>query len=97
VPHALAQAVAADTNAALILYLARYPGEPWTQEARRLLALRRLPDPEGVAEATAGPDARIVRQFDAARLSGSQAAWEAFLARHGTHPLAAEARVLMTE
>lgn len=97
VPRALAQAVAADSNAALILFLARFAGEPEANEARHLLALRRAPDPQGSAEATAGPDAEVVRQFDVARLSGERTDWEAFLAQHGNHPLAGEARLLMAK
>ena len=37
---------------------------------------------------------RVVEAFDAARLAGSTTAWDAFLATHGTHPLAHEARLL---
>lgn len=90
---AFEQAVSAGTNSALILFLARETQNPWIEEARRLLALRRTPDAAGAA-AIAGPDAEVIRTFDAARLSGGPAAWDAFLSQHGTHPLAAEARRL---
>lgn len=88
------QAVAQDSNAALILFLARNPASPQAPEARRLLAQRRSPDAPGTALAVAGSDADVVAAFDAARLSGDPAAWTAFLSRHGSHPLAAEARLL---
>ena len=93
---AFAQAVSAGTNAALILFLAREPQNPWIEEARRFLALRRAPDPP-TAAAIAGPDAEVVEAFDEARLANEPAAWDAFLSRHGTHPLAAEAQRLRSD
>jgi hypothetical protein len=89
------EAAAASTSAALILFLAREPDSPYRDEARALLDARRTPDPPGTAAAVAPADAGIIEAFDAARLAGSATAWERFLAAHGTHPLAAEARRLM--
>ena len=93
---AFEQAVAAGTNAALILFLAREAQNPWIEEARQLLALRQTPDAAGAA-AIAGPNAQVIEAFDAARLADDPAAWDAFLSRHGTHPLAAEAQRLRSD
>jgi hypothetical protein len=87
------QAVATGTSAALIVFLAREPENPWIEEARLLLERRRAPDPPGAA-LIAGPDAGVVESFDQARLAGTVGAWDGFLARHDGHPLAAEARRL---
>lgn len=38
------------------------------------------------------PDVAVREEFDAARASATIEAWELFLARHGDHRLAAEAR-----
>lgn len=89
------QAVAAGSSAALILFLAREPDSPYRDEAFALLEARRQPDPPGTAAALAPADAAVIEAFDAARLAGSRTAWEAFLAAHGTHPLAAAAQHLM--
>lgn len=88
---ALEQAEAAGNNAALILFLARFGDTPLADEARSRLRARKSPDPADVVAAVAGTDAGVVAAFDAARLGG-RAALEAFIAAHGTHPLAAEAR-----
>lgn len=84
------QAVAAGTSAGLIMFLARNPDTAQAPEARRLLDLRRIPDSPAVIAAAAGGDAGVVAAFDAARLAGTRAAWDMFLARHGGHPLAAQ-------
>lgn len=89
---ALDQAESAGNSAALIMFLARYGGSPLTAEARARLRQRTAPDPADVVAAVAGTDANVVAAFDAARLKGP-AALEAFIAAHGSHPLAAEARL----
>jgi hypothetical protein len=88
---AFEQAVAAGTSAGLIMFLARNPDSPRAPEIRRLLGLRGSPDSAAATAAAAGADADVVAAFDAARLAGTRAAWDAFLARHGSHPLAAQA------
>lgn len=89
---ALSQAESAGSNAALIMFLARFADSPLTVEARARLRARLQPDAAGVAEAAAGTDAGVVRAFDAARLQGP-AGLESFIAAHASHPLAAEARL----
>jgi hypothetical protein len=89
------QAVAADSNAGLIMFLARNPDSPHADAVRHRLAARRTPDPPAVIRALAGADADVVAEFDAARLAGDPAALRAFIARHGSHPLGAEARRLL--
>ena len=88
------QAVAAGSNAALIMFLARNPASSHAAAARAQLALRRTADASAVTGAVAGTDVSIVAAFDAARLSGDPAALIAFVAQYGNHPLAAEARRL---
>src|SRR5687768_13728006 len=56
---AFEQAVAAGTNAALIMFLARERENPWIDEVRQRLAGRRSPDLPGAAAAF-GPDAKVV-------------------------------------
>ncbi len=85
------QAVAGNSNAALIFFLARNPDSPYASAARQMLASRRAPDPPGTARAVAGPDAGIIEAFDAARLSGDSGALDGFIASYGNYPLAAEA------
>lgn len=80
-----ARSLAADSSAALILFIARYPDDPLADEARVRLRAR-PPDPA----AAGGPDGEIIAQFDAAR-GGGPAALDAFARRHAGHPLAAEA------
>ena len=80
-------ALATDSNAALIAFIARHPDEALTNEARRRLDARRLPD----NVAGTGPDAEIEAAFDAARLDGSSEALARFAARFAGHPLAREA------
>ncbi|EPX84499.1 hypothetical protein ruthe_02179 [Rubellimicrobium thermophilum DSM 16684] len=93
--RAFDEASAAGSSAALILFLAREPDSPYRDEALARLEARRQPDPPGTAAALAPADAAVIEAFDAARLAGSRSAWEAFLAAHGTHPLAALAQQLM--
>jgi hypothetical protein len=81
----LAQAVAADSNAALINFIARHPDAPLTTEARVRLAA--LPADDGWT----GADAEVYADFDVARRTGTRAALAAFARRHPSHPLAAEA------
>jgi hypothetical protein len=82
------RALVADTNSALILFIARYPDHPLSDRAREELRARMAPDPVPPG----GPDGRIIAAFDAARLDGSPGALDAFAAHYDGHPLAAEAR-----
>jgi hypothetical protein len=82
-----ARTLAEDSDAALILFIARYPDDPLAEDARRRLRLRAGPDPVSFG----GPDGRLISEFDAARRAGP-AALDAFAARHPGHPLAAEAQ-----
>jgi hypothetical protein len=83
----LDQALAEGSNAALILFIARYPDEPLTGTARAALAARTAPDPLPHP----GPDGAIIAGFDRARLAGP-AALAGFAAAYPNHPLGAEAR-----
>jgi hypothetical protein len=85
-------AVAANTNAALIFFLARNPQSRFVPSARQSLAVRRSPDAAGVAAEVAKTDADVIEAFDAARLAGTATAWQGFLVRYGSHPLAVEAQ-----
>jgi outer membrane murein-binding lipoprotein Lpp len=89
VAEELAAAVDDGSNGALILFIARHPGEPLAAEARRRLAARPRPDPVPPG----GSDGRIIAEFDAARLEGTEAL-RAFAAANPGHPLAAEAQAL---
>ena len=91
----VAQALADGSNAALIMILARHPGTPEAGVALAALAGRGGPDPAAVTRAVAGADAGVVAAFDAARLNGTAAAWQGFLAAHGSHPLATSARAAL--
>ena len=84
------QAVAADSSAALIMFLARNPDTVQAPEARQLLAARKTPDSRMVTQSVAGGDADVVGAFDAARLAGTAEGWDAFMALHGGHPLSAQ-------
>ena len=90
----LDQAVAAGSNAALLMFLARYPDNPLAPEARADLKLRQEPDAPGVAQDVAESDAQVVMAFDSARLSGDPVQVSDFIARYAPHPLTAEARHL---
>lgn len=92
---AFEQAIAAGTSAALIMFLARNPGTKQAADVRQLLAARRAPDSPAETEAVAGGDAEVVSAFDAARLAGTRAGWDAFLKRHGGHPLSAQVQYFM--
>lgn len=84
-------ALAQGSNAALILFLARNPDDRNAPRIRQALAARRSPDAPGTARALAGGEGDILAEFDEVRLNGTAAAWQAFIARHPDHPLAAEA------
>jgi hypothetical protein len=90
----LDQAVAAGSNAALLMFLSRYPDSRLAPEARADLKARKAPDAPGVAERVAESDAALVIAFDRARLSGNPGEVSAFIARYAPHPLAQEARFL---
>lgn len=81
-------AIAAGTNAELILFIGRYPDHPLADRARLALAARNQPD----SVARGGPDGDIIAAFDEARLDGSAGAVERFADRFRGHPLAAEIR-----
>ena len=84
----LARAEARGDNAALIAFIARYPEEPLTDEARTTLLARTAPD----SAPAGGTDGAIFFAFDAARLSADPAdALAAFARTYPGHPLAAEA------
>ena len=83
----LRRAVAEDSNAALIGFIARHPNEALTEDVRRQLKARPTPD----AGPRGGPDADIFMAFDLARLSRDPQAMAAFASRYAAHPLAAEA------
>lgn len=90
----LDQAVADGSNAALLMFLSRFPDSRLAPEARADLKSREKPDAPGVAERVAESDAAVVIAFDLARLSGDPAKVAAFVARYAPHPLAQEARFL---
>jgi hypothetical protein len=85
-PALLAAARAEGSNAALILFLARWPDTAEAEEARVALRARGRPDPRP----DPGPDGTIVAAFDRARLAGP-AALAAFAAAYPNHPLGLEA------
>ena len=80
----------ANSNAAIIMFLLNNPGDRFAPMARTNLNARQTPDTPQALQAAAGANADMVAAFDAARLSRSDAAWNAFLARYGDSPLAAE-------
>jgi len=86
-----AAALADGSSTALILFLARHPDNAAAPRVRAALARRTAPD-AAARIAAAGGEAEIVAAFDAARRAGTDAAWDAFAARFGSHPLVAESR-----
>ncbi len=86
----LDRALGANSNAAIIMFLLKRPGDPFAEMARIHLNARQSPDTPQALQSAAGGDADLVAAFDAARLAQSDAAWAAFLARYGDTPLAAE-------
>jgi hypothetical protein len=82
----LDRARADGSNAALILFIARYPDEPLADAARSALAARPAADPLPYP----GPDGAVIAAFDRARLAGP-AALAAFAGTYANHPLGAEA------
>lgn len=84
------QAQAARSSAALIMFLIHHRDDPALASVREVLAHRSQPDSPAVLAATAGAEAEVVGAFDAARLSGSASARQAFLARYPGHILASE-------
>ncbi len=87
---ALDQALSANSNAALIMFLLKRPGDPFLKDARTHLKARLIPDNPAALHAAAGAQADVVAAFDAARLTGTDAAWTGFLARYKASPLADE-------
>jgi hypothetical protein len=83
-------AFSANSNAAIIVFLLKHPGDRFSEMARISLRARRTPDSAQALHAAAGDDADLVAAFDAARLANSDAAWSDFLSRYGDTPLAAE-------
>lgn len=86
----LDQALAANSSAALIMFLIEHPGDPFVEQARSYLRARPLPDTDVALRAAAGAQAPVVAAFDAARRMGTDMAWTDFLAKYGTHQLAVE-------
>ncbi len=84
------QALIADSNAALIMFLIHHHDDPALASVREVLAHRTKPDSPAVRAATAGAEAEVVGAFDAARLAGTASAWQGFLARYPGHILASE-------
>lgn len=86
----LDQALSANSSAALIMFLLQNPDDPFAEQARTYLRARPTPDTAAALQKAAGSQAPVVAAFDAARLSGTDAAWAAFLSRYPGHPLAAQ-------
>lgn len=84
----LDQALAANSSAALIMFLWRHPEDAFAEDARSYLRNRPRPDSTAALRAAAGADAPAVAAFDAARLAGTPEAWQQLLARFGDTPLA---------
>ena len=87
---ALDQVLAANSSAALIMFLIKNPDDPFAEQARVYLRARLAADSEAKLRAAAGSQTPVVAAFDTARLQGTKGAWDAFLARYGDHPLSAE-------
>ena len=86
----LDQALAANSSAALIMFLWHHPDDAFAPAARDYLRNRPMPDSPAALQADAGPNSAVVAAFDAARRAGTEAAWQGFLADYGQHPLARE-------
>ena len=91
------RAVEDGSNAALEMFLARNPGSPYASQARKLLSSRHAADDPVTIRRVAGSDADVVAAFDRARLSGDPEQLQAFIARHGSHPLGEEAKRLLRQ
>lgn len=89
------QALIADSNAALIMFLIHHREDPALASVREVLAHRSQPDSAAVLASTAGPEAAVVGAFDAARLAGTASARQAFLARYPDHVLVGEVAFFM--
>ena len=87
------EAVRSGSAGALIKFISRNPEHPLADKARQLLKDGDYPPARRTP--TEWVDSIIV-EFDAARRAGHGALKE-FIARHPGHPLAAEARRLLTE
>ena len=95
--RAFDQALIADSSAALIMFLIHHRDDPALASVREVLAHRSQPDSPAVLAATAGAEADVVGAFDAARLSGSASARQAFLARYPDHILARELALFLPD
>ena len=87
------EAVRGGTAGALIKFISRNPEHPLADKARRLLEEGNYPPARKTQSDWV--DSKIV-DFDAARRGGPDAL-KAFIAKHPGHPLAAEARRLLSE
>lgn len=91
------QALMARSNAALILFLIHHRDDPALASVREVLAHRSRPDSPAVLAATAGAEAAVIGAFDAARLAGTAAARQDFLASYPGHVLASEVPFFMPD
>lgn len=91
------QALMARSNAALILFLIHHRDDPALASVREVLAHRSRPDSPAVLAGTARAEAAVIGAFDAARLAGTAAAWQDFLARYPGHVLASEVPFFMPD
>lgn len=83
-------ALAKGTDEALALFIARHPKHKLADQARAKLV--RGGQSERPAATDTGPDATVLREFTQATRVDTVPAYDAFIARHPHHPLAAEAR-----
>lgn len=87
------EAVRSGSAGALIKFIARNPDHPLAEKARQLLEEGNYPPARKTPSEWV--DSKI-EEFDAARRAGAGALKE-FIARHPNHPLAAEARRLLSK
>lgn len=87
------EAVRSGSAGALLKFISRNPDHPLADKARQLLERGNYPPARKTQSEWV--DSKIV-EFDAARRAGPDAL-KAFIARHPSHPLAAEARRLLSK
>ena len=85
-------AQAQGTREALVRFIARHPDHPLAEEARARLDART--DFPGAEPGSADLDSEVYAAFDDARGRNTADAYEAFIRRYGSHPLASEAQRL---